>query len=182
LPVLDSEFFAQSEVAGGWRATWFTCGFVVSLISAMAIGITKEACIASLRVKLLAFAELYAQDDPSGTFSGVIRAHAELASTSTNLTFLRRFSAEADVVLRETLEAEALVKFAEELSRRGVNDLHIPKLPSVRRLRFILKSGVVKNEEQLSLVRSALDSNTYGQLEPEELVRLGQMFDEYTCK
>lgn len=148
----------------------------------MAIEITKEACIASLRVKLLAFAELYTQDDPSGTFSGAIRAHAELASTSTNLTFLRRFSAEADVVLRETLDAEALVKFAEELSRRGVNDLHIPKLPTVRRLRSILKSGVVKNEEQLSLVRSALDSNTYGQLEPEELVRLGQLFDEYSCK
>jgi hypothetical protein len=148
----------------------------------MAIEITKEACIASLRVKLSAFTELYTQRDPSGTFSAAVRAHTELASTSTNLTFLRRFSAEADVVLRETLEAEELVKFAEELSRRGVDDLHIPKLPTVRRLRAILRSGVLKNEEQLSLVRSALDSNTYGQLEPEELLRLGEMFDEYSCK
>lgn len=148
----------------------------------MVIEITKEACIASIRIKVLACAELYFQRNPSGTFSAALIAEAELASTSTNLTFLRRLSAETDVVLRETLEAEALVKFAEELSRRGVNDLHIPKLPTVRRLRSILKSGVVKNEEQLSLVRSALDSNTYGQLEPEELVRLGQLFDEYSCK
>lgn len=148
----------------------------------MAIEITKEACIASIRIKLLACAELYAQRNPSGTFSAAIRAEAELASTSTNLTFLRRLSAETDVVLRETLDAEALVNFAEELSRKGVNDLHIPKLPTVRRLRSILKKGVVKNEEQLSLVRSALDNNSYGQLELEELVRLGQMLDEYSCK
>ena len=148
----------------------------------MAIEITKETCIASIRIKVQACAELYFQRNPSGTFSAALRAEAALASTSTNLTFLRRLSAETDVILRETLEAEAFVTFAEELSRRGVNDMHIPKLPTVRRLRVILKSGVVKSEEQLSLVRCALDSNTYGQLEPEELVRLGEMFDEYSCK
>lgn len=148
----------------------------------MAIEITKDACIASIRIKVLACAELYFQRNPSGTFSAALGAEAELASTSTNLTFLRRLSAETDVILRETLETEALVAFAEELSRKGVNDSHIPKLPTVRRLRAILKKGTVKNEEQLSLVRSALDHNTYGQLEPEELVRLGQLFDEYSCK
>jgi hypothetical protein len=148
----------------------------------MAIEITKEACIASIRIKVLACAELYFQRNPSGTFSAALRAEAELASTSTNLTFLRRLSAETDVILRETLEAETLVAFAEELSRKGVNDSHIPKLTTVRRLRALLKKGAVKNEEQLSQVRSALDNNSYGQLEPEELVRLGQLFDEYSCK
>lgn len=148
----------------------------------MANEITKEACIASIRIKMLACAELYFQRSSSGTLTAALRAEAELASTSTNLTFLRRLSVETDVILRDTLDAEALVAFAEELSRKGVNDSHIPKLPTVRRLRAILRCGVVKNEEQLSLVRSALDSNTYGQLEPEELARLGQLFDEYSRK
>ena len=148
----------------------------------MAIKITKDACIASIRIKVLACAELYSQRSLSGTLCAALSAQAELASTSTNLTFLRSLSAEIDVILRETLDADELVAFAEALSSKGVKDSNIPKLPTVRRLRALLKKGALKSDEQLSLVRSALDNNTYGQLEPEELVRLGQLVDQYLCK
>jgi pyocin large subunit-like protein len=143
---------------------------------------TNNDCIASIRVKLKACAELYAQRNPSGTLAAALRTEAEQASTSTNLSLLRRISAETDVMLRETLDADALVIFAARLSEQGVANAHIPKPPTVRVLRTILKNGNIKNEKQLSIVRGALDSNTYGQLEREELVRLGALFDAYTQK
>lgn len=142
----------------------------------------SDDIIASVRIKLQACAELYMARNPSGTLSAAFRTEADLASTSTDLNLLRRFSAEADVTLRETLDATALVSFAAELCGKGVCNQHIPKLPTVRRLRAILKSGKIKNADQLSLVRSALDSNSYGQLAPEELTLLGQMLDAFTFK
>lgn len=143
---------------------------------------TNNDCIASIRTKLKACADLYSQRNPSGILAAALRTDADQASTSTDLALLRRLSAETDAMLRETLDADALVRFAALLSERGVANAYIPKLPTVRALRTILKNGTIKNAKQFSIVRAALDSNTYGQLEREELLRLGALFDAYTQK
>jgi hypothetical protein len=143
---------------------------------------TTEQLLASIRIKLQACADLYGKRNPTGILAEALRSDAALASTSEDLTLLRRLSKDTDEMLQSTLRGDALIEFAVELSRKGVSNEHIPKLPTVRRLRTILKNGAVKNSTQLALVRAALDNNTFGQLEPDELVRLGQIFDAHSHK
>jgi len=111
-----------------------------------------------------------------------LREEAQELLASQDDIRLRALAKEVDVWVREVLDPPEQVDVIAEMVSCGVFGNHLPKIPSLRRLRAIVKRGVIRSAEELSVARAALDTKAFGQLSEPELLSLGRLFDEYTVR
>lgn len=111
-----------------------------------------------------------------------LREEAQELLASQHDTRLRALAKEVDVWVREVLDPPEQFDVIAEMVSGGVHGNHLPKIPSLRRLRAILKRGAIRSAEDLGVARFALDTRAFGQLSESELLSLGRLFDEYTVR
>lgn len=142
----------------------------------------KQSLLESLRTKLLVYSDHLDLRNSGSEKAQRLRFEANNLFAQGKLTLLRAWAKEVDVWIRETLEPNEQEIVAQAMKREGVLSIHLPKTLSVAAAKRILKRNAIRNEVDLSVVRSTLDSNGFGHLSQDELMQLGQLFDEYTVK
>jgi len=137
---------------------------------------TDSLCL-SYATKIQVYCECLLELEPDSEFAKFYLNEAVEMLKDGKRSLLRAHSKELDVQLRESLTHEQKQHFVQRMRECGVHPEHLPQLASTRKLKAILRRGTIRNEEELSVVRAALDGTALGQVSAEERRSLGALFD-----
>lgn len=144
---------------------------------------SAEKCIqiTSLVSKVTVWCDFYRCNRNESDYPvGLMEVMSEEAEQG-KLTFMRAVSKEIDVQIRERLTDREQLSLIENMKNRGVMLAHLPRLPSIKSVRALIKRGSIRSIEEAHIANLFLGERS-AMLDVSEISTLGKMFDKYSAK
>lgn len=144
--------------------------------------LSKEGRVTSILRKVAVYCDFYRENRTAEDFPAGLEEGTRQFADDGRIGFLKATSRELDVRVLELLTAEEQECLVSAYRSAGVLEADLPRTITTKRLRSLIRRGVIRTEIEYQMAQQAIVSETSKALTPDEVVALGAILDLHTAK
>lgn len=142
----------------------------------------KQGRVTSILRKIAVYCDFYRENRTAEDFPAGLKEGTRQFADDGRIGFLKATSRELDVRMLELLTAEEQERLVSSYRSAGVLDVDLPRTITTKRLRSLIRRGLIKTDIEYHMAQQAIVSETSKALTPDEVIALGVILDLHTAK